>query len=188
MLAAGRGTRFGGGKLDAPCAGKPVGRWVLDAVAAAGLAPGVCVVGPDLPRYLADAPGWTMAINPRPEDGLAGSLAIAAHHAEPRDAAALLVVLADMPLVTPALLRQLASQPGPAATDRGSGGPGVPALLPRMLFANLARAHGDRGAASLLATLPGLTLVSPPPETLIDVDTPADLARAAVILYARQGA
>ena len=32
VLAAGRGKRFGGGKLEATCAGKPLGRWVLDAV------------------------------------------------------------------------------------------------------------------------------------------------------------
>ena len=34
VLAAGRGTRFGGGKLEALCAGKPLGRCALDAVAA----------------------------------------------------------------------------------------------------------------------------------------------------------
>ena len=32
VLAAGRASRFGGGKLDADLAGKPVGQWVLDAV------------------------------------------------------------------------------------------------------------------------------------------------------------
>ena len=31
LLAAGGATRFGGGKLDAQCAGKPLGQWALDA-------------------------------------------------------------------------------------------------------------------------------------------------------------
>ena len=46
VLAAGRGTRFGGGKLEAICAGKPLGRWALDAVAEAGLEPGIVITGP----------------------------------------------------------------------------------------------------------------------------------------------
>ena len=47
VLAAGSATRFGGGKLEAICAGKPLGRWVLDAAEAAGLQPGTIVAGPD---------------------------------------------------------------------------------------------------------------------------------------------
>ena len=43
VLAAGRGTRFGGGKLEAMCAGRPLGRWILDAVVEAGLVRGVIV-------------------------------------------------------------------------------------------------------------------------------------------------
>lgn len=186
VLAAGRGTRFGGGKLDAPCAGRPLGCWALAAVAAAGLAPGICITGPQPPQFLAGASGWTGVINPRPQEGLAGSLVAAVRAAQARGCAALLVVLGDMPLVTPALLAGLAAQAGPAATDHG-GHPGVPALLPAALFSALTQARGDHGASRLLACLPGLTLVAPPPATLLDVDTPADLARAATYLAARAG-
>lgn len=186
VLAAGRGTRFGGGKLDALCAGKPVARRVLDVVAAAGLTPGICVTGPEMPQFLADAEGWGRVVNPRPDEGLSGSLAAAACEAQRRGNDALLVVLADMPLVTPALLAELAAQPGAAATDHGCGRPGVPALLTRALFPALIEARGDRGAAALLAALPGLVLVEPAPGTLIDIDTPADLARAESLLTARR--
>src|SRR5690606_31154752 len=75
VLAAGLATRFGGAKLDAPCAGKPLGRWALDAVADAGLKPGLLVTGPDGASFGA---GWTMVINPQPAAGLGSSLALAA--------------------------------------------------------------------------------------------------------------
>lgn len=184
VLAAGRATRFGGGKLDAPCAGRPVGRWVLDAVAGAGLGPGICVTGPEPPRFLADAPGWQLEVNPHPAGGLAGSLAAAARAAEARGSGALLVLLADMPLVTPSLLTRLVATEGPAATDHGGGRPGVPALLPRALFGALLAACGDRGAARLLAEVPGVVLVKPAAAELLDIDTPGDLARAEALLAA----
>ena len=185
LLAAGRATRFGGGKLDAPCAGKPVGCWVVEAVEAAGLAPGVCVTGPAAPRFLAGAVGWSRIVNRQPEEGLGGSLAVAARAAQARNSAAMLVVLADMPLVTPLLLGRLVSGGRAAATDHGGGRPGVPALIPRALFSRLAGARGDQGAAKLLAGLAGLALVAPAAQELLDIDTPADLARAEALLMRR---
>src|SRR5690606_25378401 len=91
VLAAGLGTRFGSGKLEAECAGKPLGRWPVEAVEAVGLGPGVIVTGPDGVSF---APGWKALANLRPEAGLGSSLALAARHALAQDAAALLVLLA----------------------------------------------------------------------------------------------
>lgn len=176
VLAAGRATRFGGGKLEAPCAGKPLGRWALDAVERAGLGPGTIVTGPEGLRF---AEGWMALANPQPEDGLGTSLAIAARNALERDAGTLLVLLADMPLVAPAYLRQLAAAPAPAATRQPDGRPGVPALLDRALLEKAAALTGDRGAGPLLS---GATLLDPPPGMLRDVDTPADLTEAERIL------
>ncbi|MFT3965605.1 MAG: NTP transferase domain-containing protein, partial [Sphingobium sp.] len=75
ILAAGRASRFGGGKLDAACAGKPLGRWVLDAVAAAGAPPGLIVVGPRPPAFAGDAlhDGWTVITNAEAERGMGTS-------------------------------------------------------------------------------------------------------------------
>ena len=91
VLAAGLATRFGGGKIDARCAGQPLGRWVLDAVETAGLARGTIVTGPG---GVAFAPGWEQLVNTVPEDGLGHSLALAARDALERGAARLLVLLA----------------------------------------------------------------------------------------------
>lgn len=175
VLAAGRASRFGGGKLTADCAGRPLGRYALDAAQAAGLPAGVVVTGRDGCSFAA---GWDCLINPDPAAGLAGSLAIAAQAAIDRGAGALLVLLADMPLVSPAFLADLARTPAPAATRHASGQPGVPALFGASLLPDLTRLTGDKGAAALLTNQPDLTLLDPPPHMLHDVDTPKDLALA----------
>jgi len=180
VLAAGRGRRFGGGKLEAICAGKPVGRWALDAVAEAGFEPGLIVTGPRGVSFAAD---WTVLVNPRPERGLGSSLALAAQAALDGGAPALLVLLADMPLVTPGYLRELAATPPPAATRQPDGHAGVPALLDRALLARAAELSGDRGAGPVLAEA---TLLEPPPGMLADVDESADVARVEFILRQAQ--
>ena len=170
LLAAGRGTRFGGNKLETACAGKPLGRWAIEAIEEAGLGPGTVVTGPEGASF---APGWTTLVNPAPEEGLGTSLALAARATLEAGADTLLVALADMPLMTSGYLRELAETPAPAATRQSDGRAGVPALLGRALIERAARLTGDRGAGQLLG---GATLLDPPPAMLRDVDTPEDLA------------
>jgi CTP:molybdopterin cytidylyltransferase MocA len=175
VLAAGRGERFGGGKLEAGCAGKPLGRWALEAAPG----PGVIVTGPGGVSFASD---WTALVNSHPEHGLGSSLAVAARHALAGQAAALLVLLADMPLVDAAFLQELAVQPAPAATRYPEGHAGVPALLDRALVELAAGLSGDHGLGPLLR---GVPLLDPPAGMLRDVDTPADLAEVERQLLAR---
>ncbi len=172
VLAAGLGSRFGGDKLEAICAGKPLGRWAIEAVEAADLGPGFIVFGAECPSY---AEGWAHLVNGAPEEGLSSSLTGAAHFALMDGADTLLVLLADMPLVSPDYLRELAACPAPAATRYPEGHAGVPALLDREMIELAAGLTGDRGAGALLK---GARLLDPPAEMLFDVDTPADLAEA----------
>lgn len=176
VLAAGRGTRFGGNKLEAACAGKALGRWALDAAEEAGLGPGTVISGLEGATF---AGRWRVLVNPAPEAGLGSSLALAARAALDEGAEALLVLLADMPLVTPDYLRELAATAPPAATRHPDGHAGVPALLDRALLEQAATLTGDRGAGPLLA---GATLLDLPPGMLRDVDTPQDLAEIETIL------
>ena len=187
VLAAGRGSRFGGDKLDAPCAGKPVGRWVLDAVAEAGLPPGLLVLPPRPLAFAQSAEGWKRRTNTLADQGLGTSLALAALWALEGQAAGLLVLLSDMPLLDAAYLRRLAAAPLPAATAYPSGRPGVPALLSRSLLKKAAELTGDEGAAPLLAGAERLTLLDPPAGMLLDVDRPEDRALAEEMLLARSG-
>ena len=99
--------------------------------------------------------------------------------------AALLVLLADMPLLDSLFLTELAAAASPAATRYPDGDVGVPALFDEGQLPMLAQLSGDRGAAALLALMDGLTVLDPPAGMLRDVDRPEDLAEAERQLLAR---
>lgn len=179
VLAAGAASRFGGGKLDAMLAGKRVGQWVLDAVAAAGLPPGVIVVPGHAPDFALES-GWPKLTNVCASDGLGTSIALAASAALGQGRG-LLVLLADMPLVTPEHLSALLAHPA-AATLHPDGRPGVPALVGPDLLPHLAELAGHTGAGPLLARYPA---VAAPVEMLLDIDRPEDVARAEARLTGR---
>lgn len=181
VLAAGRASRFGGGKLDADCAGQPLGAWVLDAVNAAGLPAGVIVTGPDTSAF-ARKSGWELLPNPLADQGLGTSVAVAALEAIRRGAPSLLVLLADMPLLNAGFLGELARTPAPAATRYPSGRPGVPALIGPDLLPLMAGLTGDRGAASVLAGRADVILFDPPVGMLADVDTAEQLAQVEALI------
>ena len=102
VLAAGAGSRFGGGKLLAPLAGRPVLQLVLDALADADLSDVIVVLGDDAPSIEA-AIEWRTerrVVNPDPGRGLSSSLHIGVKAvAADAGAHAALILLGDQPLV-----------------------------------------------------------------------------------------
>ncbi len=172
ILAAGASTRFGSDKLAADCGGAPLGQRALDA--ARSLRQPVVWIG----RGWAP-PDCEVIANPLAERGQGTSVALAARIAQERGAEALLILLADMPLVGPELLARLLTAGAPAACRYPDGHAGPPALLPAASFAALARLDGGRGAGAHLRSLPGLTLIAPTGDELADIDRPEDLARIA---------
>ncbi|GAA5053150.1 hypothetical protein GCM10023208_14770 [Erythrobacter westpacificensis] len=182
VLAAGQARRFGGGKLDADCAGKPLGRWALDAVAEAGLRPGLIVVGSTSPVFANDATDWTLVVNPDANDGLGTSVRLAVGKAlfAGRD---LLILLADMPLVTAGHLKALIDCETSAATRYPDGATGVPVCLRGFDVERVYDGLGERrGAASIIRDLDGLTAMDAEPDVLLDVDTSEQLERVAAKL------
>jgi CTP:molybdopterin cytidylyltransferase MocA len=180
LLAAGGATRFGGGKLDADCAGKPLGRWALEAALAVPHERLAVVVGDAEPEF---ARGCELLVNERAGEGLGTSAALAAKWAEGSDT--LLILLADMPLLSSDTLARLAASEGPAAVAYPGNRPGAPACFPEALFPALRALTGDSGAAQVLRGLGNVTLIAPPAEELRDVDRPEDLADVEVVLRAR---
>lgn len=178
LLAAGRSTRFGGGKLDAPFRGKPLGRRALDAALEIGTV--AIVVGDPAPLFALEAAERGEAIllpNPRAEEGLGTSVARAADHAAGAGADALLLLLADMPFITPATLAELARQP-PSAVRHAGGQPGIPACVPASWFPDLQALEGDRGASALLRARP-VRLIDIAQDELRDIDTKVELEELA---------
>lgn len=186
LLAAGRGSRFGPGKLDAACAGKPLGQWAVDTAIAAGCAPGIIMCAPQAPDFARTAAGngWTLVTNPDAAQGIGSTLALAARMAMARNAPALIVMLADMPLVPSALIERLCRVPADiaAATVQSDGRPGVPARFPAHMFGALSALRGDQGAKALLSGTPHLLRLEANAPDLFDVDDLCGLSRAETFL------
>ncbi len=190
VLAAGAGSRFGGGKLLASLTGRPILQHVLDRLAEAGIGDVTVVLGRDA-SAIEHAIAWReerRVVNPDPERGLSSSLKMGMA-AIGDDADEVLIALGDQPLVTAGTIRTLldapvdASRPVvvPVYADDPSRNP---VLVRRAGFALIGEATGDRGLGPVLATHPDAVQALPMKGDNPDVDTQADLARAAEAAWA----
>ncbi len=183
VLAAGAGSRFGGGKLLAPLEGRPILQHVLDRLAEAGLSEAVVVLGDDADAVEAaiDWRGARRVRNDDPGRGLSSSvrIGIEALDGEVEEA---LIVLGDQPLVPLEAIRALLAAPRdgerpivvpvyPAEGGRN------PVLVGREAFGLVAEATGDRGLGPVIAAHPDLVreVRVAIPGGNPDVDTRADL-------------
>lgn len=181
VLAAGRSTRMGANKLLADLGGKSVIAHVVDAVASARLPSPVVVVGhmaAEVRSALGDRQTtYVDAVDFA--DGMSRSLA-AGLAAVPADWRAVLVVLGDMPRVTPATLAALAAVAtnDVIAVPVCAGQRGNPLLWGRTHLPRLAALDGDVGGKALLAELGGyvVEIAVDDEGVLADVDTPEALA------------
>jgi molybdenum cofactor cytidylyltransferase len=126
----------------------------------------------------------TIAVNPDWEKGLASSLAVGLAEFFADDSCdAVLVTLADQPLVDGAALRRLITafdhkhRIVASAYDETIG---VPAVFGREHFNDLMRLKGDRGAGSWLRARPSEVTRVPLQSAALDIDIPSDVTRAEV--------
>ncbi len=183
VLAAGAGSRFGGAKQLREYRGMPlVARAVRLAESACGSRT-LLVTGSNWrPVLEACAPlrGFFVR-NAAWQSGLGSSIAAAAR-AVSGSADALLLLLADQPLIDARHLENLAgawngSSRHIAATTFGRGVTGPPVLFPARYFPALAELEGDQGARAVLGGAGGdvRTVLFEPAG--VDIDRPEDLAK-----------
>ena len=159
ILAAGQSTRFAAGhKLLALHAGQPLIRCVVSEVAATSCDEIILVTAPGA-HAIVEAAGqgrWRSVIARDAEHGMAASIQ-AGIQALASDCDGALIVLADMPLVTSAMINALCNTFRAAGgkkivfPQRADGRQGNPVLWPRAMFPSLMQLTGDSGGKDLIA-------------------------------------
>lgn len=186
ILAAGASRRMGKNKALLPWGNKTVLESLMDEAAASG--PGEILVvtgayreavmeilGPDA-GFVLHNPGW--------EAGMGTSLAHGVREAERRcpGATALLVLLADQPLITRTYLRHIREEhqqfPNHIIASDYGGPAGVPALFPRRFWAGLREFSRDQGAKGLIRSHRAECRVLDPGLAILDIDTPEAYEKA----------
>ncbi|MEA2199195.1 MAG: molybdenum cofactor guanylyltransferase [Solirubrobacteraceae bacterium] len=182
ILAGGLGRRLGGAKANVELGGRPLISYPLRAMCAA-LAEVAIVAKEDteLPAGLGPVPVWIEPPEPRhPLAGIVHALGVAGGRA-------VLVCAADMPLVTPALVSQIAAtDPGRAPAVVPSCGGELQPLLALYLPAAAARlapaATAEGPLRQAVAAIGPHILAIEDPHAFANVNTPEDLARAAALV------
>jgi CTP:molybdopterin cytidylyltransferase MocA len=178
LLAAGASARFGRPKQLVHFGGEPLVRRAIAATVLAEIAGSAVVLGAngeEVARALDER--VVQLTNELWAEGIASSIRTAVRWAEGLDADAIIVLLADQPLIDSThTARLIAAWPGTAgaAASEYDGVLGAPAIFGRELFDRLLALSGDCGAGRMLRTLEDVASV-PCPKAAIDIDTPIDL-------------
>jgi CTP:molybdopterin cytidylyltransferase MocA len=201
LLAAGAGSRFGQPKALVELDGQTLAERGVNLLRAGGADPIIVVTG----AAQIDLAGIHPVYNEQWRTGMGSSLRVAlealagpghppapAHAAQDRDpsppalapeAGAVVVALADQPLVSPAAVARLIAAYRDGATVAVAaydGKPRNPVLLARVHWPEvIATATGDQGARAFLRAHPDLVTLIECGDTGSpdDIDTPADLDR-----------
>jgi molybdenum cofactor cytidylyltransferase len=185
VLAAGSGSRFGGGKLVADWRGAPLLHAALAAAQAAPVRAVTVVTGADRAAVEAAVrafdPGVRLAHAADHASGMAASLKAGMASLRP-DVEAAFIFLGDMPRVPHAVLAPLAAAVAAGAVAAApifEGRRGNPVVLGRSLFGRVRGLSGDKGARPILDGLGArLALIEAPDDgVLFDVDARSDLQR-----------
>lgn len=189
VLAAGLGSRFGGGKLLAPFRGRPLVAAALESALAAPVASVSVALSGDAALELAirdAAARLERTADVRlirvddPARGMGASLGAAARSLPDRTAG-VFVFLGDMPLIPPPIAPALAAAltgPGGIVAPVHGGRRGHPVLFGGDWIPALRTLDGDGGAQALIreAGERFIAVQTNDPGVLFDIDRPEDLA------------
>lgn len=179
VLAAGSSTRMGRNKLLLDLGGETLVRRAVRAALEASLDPVIVVLGHEAERVgveLASLP-CVPVVNPDHAKGVGTSLHAGVRQAG--DAAALVLILADMPFVTRAMLEGLVERHRadgvPLVVSRYGAVEAPPNLFSRALFAELLATDSERCAKQVVRRHRGeAAFLAWPEAALRDVDVASD--------------
>ena len=183
LLAAGRSLRFGQeDKLLCDMGGRTMLSRALDTMGALDADVQAAVVSTERAGSIAAAAGFDVVRNDGPEAGLSRSIVLGVLWARAQGCDAVLLAVADQPLLTADSLAELLAalrRTGRVACLADESHRGNPAVFPAACFDELLALRGDRGAKSVLrAHEHELTVVRCRfPGELTDADEPQALER-----------
>jgi xanthine dehydrogenase accessory factor len=183
VLAAGSSTRMGRPKLDLPIEGTAMSRRVVETLLSQPFDVVHVVTAPGRTLDLPEDPRIVRVENPNPAEGIASSLRLGLASLPPATEV-VAVALGDLPLVrgetVAALLSAYEETASAIVYPVYRGEQGHPVLWARRLFCELSQLEGDRGAKALIEKHRDSALPLPvdDPGVRLDIDTPADYARA----------
>ena len=189
VLAAGSSRRFGRNKLLLAYEGESLARRACRIALEAALDPVIVVLGHEAERVREELGGLAVraVVNPAHARGMSTSLAagIAAMPAEPEAA---VVLLADMPRVTAAMIagvvRAFRETGALLVASSYGGAQAPPTLYARALFPELGGAEGEGGGKRVIRRHQhALVRVEWPAAALADVDREEDWERMCVPTY-----
>jgi molybdenum cofactor cytidylyltransferase len=183
LLAAGTSSRMGSNKLLFELEGESVLRRAARRALAGGLSPLLAVLGHESDKTFRELDGlpcqW--ALNPLYEQGINSSLKSGVM-AVPPEARAALVLLADMPFVTPemiaAMIARYRETRAPLVISDYEGVNAPPMLYDRSLFNELLMMTGEGcGRQVVKRHRDEAEVLAWPASALADLDVPEDYAR-----------
>jgi molybdenum cofactor cytidylyltransferase len=181
LLAAGTSSRLGSNKLLLEVGAETLVRRAARHALEAGLSPVIVVLGHDASRVSAAIAGLPLEtiVTPDYSAGMHSSLAAGIARV-PAECDAALILLSDMPLVTPAMIAEVAARyraGGELVISVYGQVQAPPTLYPRRLFAAIASAGPGAGRRVIREHQGSVVEVHWPPELLADLDRPEDLER-----------
>jgi len=186
LLAAGSATRMGRNKLLLELDGEALVRRAARRALQAGLDPLLVVLGHEEERVRAALEGIDCRFVRNPDWNRGQSTSLSAGAAGvPLDAEAVVVLLADMPFVEPAMIRAVVARwretGAPIVSSRYGDVPAPPTLYVRALLTELQGGEGEgRGREVVRQHREQAAWVDWPGGALADVDDPGDLERARI--------
>ena len=184
VLAAGTSTRMGQNKLFMQLAGETLVRRAVERASKAGFDPLIVVLGheADLVQQALEGIRYLPVVNPEYARGVNSSLRAGIRAASETDAQAAVVILADMPFVTTAMMETLVAtyrrSEAPLVISDYQGVNAPPMLYDRSLFPELAALEGQGCGKHVVKRHRQVAeSASWPVEALTDLDEPGDFTR-----------